>query len=159
MKQKIFILLINLAAVCPWKAMAQADIAVSGANGSGSGGTVSYSVGQVAYRQYSENIGSVSEGVQQAYEVSELGLEKNLGAFDCIIYPNPTLSGVRLILRDSSYPKMHADLLDVTGKALLTFSVLNEVQDIPMEYQLAGTYILRIYSAKKEVKSFTIIKY
>ena len=159
MKQKIFILLIGIVWACPWQTMAQANITASGGNGIGPGGAVSYSVGQVAYRQYVGVAGSVSEGVQQTYEIAELNLEANLDVFDCIIYPNPTLSGVRLVVRDSSYPEIHADLFDVAGKTVLTFPVLVEEHDIPMGHQPAGTYVLRLYSAKKMVKSFKIIKY
>jgi hypothetical protein len=159
MKQKIFILMISLMAVCQWRAIAQADVTVSGGNGNSSGGTVSYSVGQVAYKQYAETDGSVSEGVQQTYEVADLSLENNSTIFDCAVYPNPTFSGVRFILQDSSYPEMHADLFDATGKAVLVLPMLYEQQDIQLGHLPAGTYVLRVYSAKKTVRSFKIIKY
>jgi len=159
MKQKVFILVMGMVVVWSYKATAQADITVSGANGTGSGGKVSYSVGQVAYQQYAGSTGSMSEGVQQTYEVVELGLENNPTIFDCSVYPNPTFSGVRFIVQDSSYPEIYADLLDVTGKTVQAYPVLYEQQDIQMEDLPAGTYILRLYSAKKPVKSFKIIKY
>ncbi|MCP4553263.1 MAG: T9SS C-terminal target domain-containing protein, partial [Bacteroidetes bacterium] len=40
----------------------------SGGEASGSGGAVSYSVGQVVCQTYSGTNGSVAEGVQQPYE-------------------------------------------------------------------------------------------
>jgi hypothetical protein len=51
---------------------AQEVIPAVGGNASGSGGSVSYSVGQVAYQTHTGTNGSVVEGVQQPYEISVL---------------------------------------------------------------------------------------
>jgi hypothetical protein len=67
----------------------QKSIVASGGKASGSGGTASFSVGQVSYKSPSGNI--VSDGVQQPYEIQTLGKSN----FDTILlemkaYPNPT---------------------------------------------------------------------
>lgn len=50
----------------------QAQTSVNATDGdvSGSGGSVSYSVGQVVYTTHTGTSGSVAEGVQQPYEIS-----------------------------------------------------------------------------------------
>lgn len=50
--------------------LAQEKIIATGGDASGSGGSVSYSVGQVTYQTHIGTNGSVSEGVQQPYEIS-----------------------------------------------------------------------------------------
>jgi hypothetical protein len=48
---------------------AQEAIPASGGNGSGNGGSVSYSIGQVVDATYTGLSGSVAQGVQQPYEI------------------------------------------------------------------------------------------
>ena len=50
--------------------LAQESVSTSGSNASGTGGAVSYTVGQVAYTNSSGSNGSVSVGVQQAYTIT-----------------------------------------------------------------------------------------
>lgn len=59
---------------------AQTSVNVTGGNASGSGGSASYSVGQFVYQTHTGTSGSVSEGVQQPYEISVVtGLEEAKG--------------------------------------------------------------------------------
>ena len=53
---------------------AQENTVASGGKATGSGGTVSYSVGQVVYTTNAGTNGSLSQGVQQPYVVSTLSL-------------------------------------------------------------------------------------
>ena len=56
---------------------AQTSVNATGTNASGSGGTVSYSVGQVVYTNNTGTNGSVAQGVQQAFEILVVtGLEQ-----------------------------------------------------------------------------------
>ena len=64
MKQKIFIRLLFLL-IGIQQLQAQDAIANSGGNATGSNGTVSYTVGQVAYTSQTGASGSVAQGVQQ----------------------------------------------------------------------------------------------
>ena len=52
---------------------AQESFSASSDQVSGAGGSLSYSVGQVVYATYSDkNTGSVSQGVQQTYNITAL---------------------------------------------------------------------------------------
>ena len=48
---------------------AQTSVNTIGGNASGSGGSASYSVGQVVYQAHSGTNASIIEGVQQPYEI------------------------------------------------------------------------------------------
>ncbi len=74
-------------------------ISASGGNAGGSGGSVSYSIGQLFYKIYPGPDGSVAEGVKQPYEISVLtGIQEELG-INLVIsaFPNPAFN--YLILR------------------------------------------------------------
>ena len=84
---------------------AQKAIVISGGNASGSGGTSSYTVGQVFYHTLAGTNGSVSQGVQQPFEISVVtGIEEAM-AIQLMIsaYPNPTVDF--LILKVENYDR------------------------------------------------------
>ena len=58
---------------------AQTAIIASGGNASGSGGSMSFSVGQIVYNTNSGTNASVAEGVQQPYEISVFTEIRNAG--------------------------------------------------------------------------------
>ena len=70
----------------------QQAVVTAGAEATGTGGTVSYSVGQVVYQTHASTSGSVAEGVQQPYEISVLSSTKDVAGISltCSVYPNPT---------------------------------------------------------------------
>ncbi len=48
----------------------QSTIPTTGSTASGSGGTATYTVGQITYKTFSGTNGTVAQGVQQPYEIS-----------------------------------------------------------------------------------------
>src|SRR5665648_225468 len=76
---------------------AQQSVLTSGGNATGSSGSVSYSVGQLAWNMFLGTNGSVLQGVQQPYEISIInGIEENNIALNYVVYPNPTAGAVTL---------------------------------------------------------------
>jgi hypothetical protein len=56
---------------------AQESVNTASGNASGSGGSVSYSVGEIVYTTNAGDNGAVAQGVQQAYEISAVtGIEE-----------------------------------------------------------------------------------
>ena len=88
-----------LMLLCLPKLMAQQASVSSGGNASGTNGSSSYSVGQVAYTNQIGTTGSVNQGVQQPIEIFTLGNDE----FPEIklvmtLYPNPTTTWVNLLI-------------------------------------------------------------
>ncbi|MCL2289982.1 MAG: T9SS type A sorting domain-containing protein [Bacteroidetes bacterium] len=141
---------------------AQQSITTSGGNATGVGGSASYSVGQLDYQNYSGGNGSIAEGVQQPYEISEVGITDYEGiAIDCQVYPNPTNDVIQL--RITNYElRGGADLqlaiFDLNGKQLLQQEIAGEHTEISMSHLPTGTYLLHILADKKPAKAFKIIK-
>ena len=139
---------------------AQEAFSASGGEAAGSGGSVSYSVGQlVTTTNYGEN-GSVAQGVQQPYEISIIvGLEEAKGIkLICSAYPNPTNDLLKLKVENYDLDDLSYFLFSMNGNLLESNKIREKETSISMiEYQ-RGTYFLKILSKDKETKTFAIIK-
>jgi hypothetical protein len=139
---------------------AQKSVNTTGGNASGSGGSVSYSVGQVAYITNTGTNGSVSEGVQQPYEISVVtGLEEAKGINLLVTaYPNPTTDFLTLRIDEFELSNLHFQLYDMNGKLLENKKVTGNETSIVMSKLVPATYFVKVTEGNKEVKTFKIIK-
>ena len=139
---------------------AQEAIPVSGGNASGSGGAVSYSVGQLVYTTNTGTSGSVAQGVQQPYEISEVtGIEEVKGiTLQCSAYPNPATDYVKLKVENYETKNLTYWLYDINGKLLESKKIDGSETFINMEILVPATYFLKVIDNNKEVKTFKIIK-
>ena len=142
----IFLLAIGLTSL-----KAQEAITATGGNASGSGGSASYSVGQVVYTNNTGAGGSVSQGVQQPYEISVVsGIDDQGITLSYTIYPNPTTVNVVLEIGTSSsvatqnIASLQYILSDINGKKLNQQTITGNQTTISMEQLPAGTYFVTI---------------
>ena len=161
--KKLYLSVVLLFALGLTRLNAQESINVSGGNALGSGGSVSYSVGQVVYTTNSGTTGTVSQGVQQPYEISVItGFEDikwiNL---NCSVYPNPTTDYLTLkIDASASIPirNLSYQLYDMNGRLLESGKLESYETQIVMVNLVPETYLLEVFDQNKIVKSFKIIK-
>ncbi len=139
---------------------AQQTIPSSGGIASGTGGSVSYTVGQVLYTTNIGTNGSVAEGVQQPYEISVVvGLEETQdNKLVCTVYPNPATDLLTLETENPNNKNLFYQLYDITGILLISKKLINIKTTIPMTNLAPATYFLKITDNQKEVKTFKIIK-
>jgi hypothetical protein len=139
---------------------AQEASIVTGGNASGSGGSVSYSVGQVVYNTNTGLNGSVAQGVQQPYEISDItGIEETKGiTLQCTVYPNPTIDFLTLKVENYTTIGLTYQLYDVNGKLIESQKIAGNEASIVMSNLLPSTYFLKVTENNKEVKTFKIIK-
>jgi len=141
-------------------ANAQESANASGGEASGSGGTVSYSVGQIVYVTDEGSNGSAAQGVQQPFEISiVLGLEEVGIDLQLAAYPNPATD--RLTLRADRYDNnsLSYQLFDLNGRLLLQNQIkANETSIVMLDYQF-GVYLLKVLNNSKEIKTFKILKH
>ncbi len=140
---------------------AQEAIPVTGGNASGSGGSTSYSVGQVVYNTYTGTNGSVAHGVQQPYEISIIiGMEEAEGInLDVSAYPNPTTHSLNLKIENYDYSNLSYQLFDMQGKLIESKNIEGDQTKIVMSNLVPAAYFLKVFEDNKEVKTFKIIKY
>lgn len=143
------------------KLLAQNSPVSSGASAIGSGGSSSYSVGQIVYlTNYGENISAI-EGNQQPFEIIFLSNYTseaiNLG-FSA--YPNPTKNNLNLSFADElDLENMTYELFDLTGKIIISkTNIKSSKQIIYLANYQTGLYFLSIIKGNEIIKSFKIIK-
>lgn len=132
----------------------------AGGNATGSGGSVSYTMGQIAYSTITGAGGSVAQGVQQPFEISVVtALPEAKGiSLICTVYPNPVTD--KLILKfDNEFPLNYfAWLYDSQGRQIEEIKLVNNETSIDMSKLVIGSYFLKVIHLDNEVKTFKIIK-
>jgi hypothetical protein len=141
-------------------ALAQSANTASGGNATGTGGSVSYTVGQVVYTTNTGINGTVAQGVQQPYEISVATAIRNTEKIilECLVFPNPTRGEVKLVVRTRKFENLRFQLYDMNGICIQDKRIDNDETEILMESLSSSTYILKVLSGNKEVKTFKIIK-
>ncbi len=141
------------------KLFAQQDILSASCNATGISGTVSWSVGQVAYSDWNNITGFLTEGVQQPYEIFIISdVEESGSDPDFIVYPNPTSGKVTLKLLNHHLNNLSSCIYDAEGALMCRNTIDAEEVIIPMENLKPATYFLIILEKDRPVKSYKIIK-
>ncbi|MCE9540408.1 MAG: T9SS type A sorting domain-containing protein [Bacteroidetes bacterium] len=136
---------------------AQETVSATGSNATGVGGSLSYTVGQVAYTTNTGTNGSVAQGVQQPYEISTtLGINETTINLGLSIYPNPTTD--YLTLKVEKTDGLNFQLFDLQGRLIESKTVNSTSTNISLESQPSATYFLKVAKGNQIVKIFKIIK-
>jgi hypothetical protein len=151
-----------LAVSCSFIALAcgQSAIPATGGSATGSGGTVTYTIGQFTYHSYSDGNKSVTQGIQQPYEISVVtAIENTEGiTLDFKIYPNPTRDFIILTIKPFDDDRLLYRLYDFNGILLTEKKIDAGMTEIPMVAFYPSIYFLRIFKDNQVVKVFKIIK-
>lgn len=144
---------------CLPKLMAQNATVASGGNASGSGGSSSYSVGQVVYTNAVGTNGSINQGVQQPVEIFELGTNDFPEiTLTMSIYPNPTSALVNLSIPNYNSENINYQLFDLNGRSIQTNKILQKETQISLQNLSNAIYFLTVSDNNKLLKTFKIIK-
>jgi hypothetical protein len=161
MKQKRKILFaFFLSGFCLAIVQGQQTIPAAGGNITGSGGSVSYSAGQILCSTISGANGSVVQGVQQPYEISVVTALKNAEEIylECSVYPNPTNGLAKLVFKSPDFDNLRFRLYNINGEILQDRKVESSETEISLENLSSSVYFLKVYNNNLEVKVFKIVK-
>lgn len=160
MKRHTLVLVFLLSGTALCGIWAQDTVLSSGGDATASPGSVSYSIGQVAYTSQSSLAGIVNAGVQQPIEVIMVGSEEPLSGVTIGIFPNPSkdylvleLSGEDMVHRQFSF-----SLYDLYGKLLLREHIAGRSVTVPLEAYTHGMYLLKVSHNNDVIKTFKVIK-
>jgi hypothetical protein len=132
----------------------------AGGNALGSGGSASYTIGQVVYQTLFGTNASMAEGVQQPYEISVI---TGFGEAKCIgltvsAYPNPVGDFLMLNIENNEFSTFSFQLCDTQGKPLHKENIASGKTSIGMNNLKPAIYFLKISQNNKYIKTFKIIK-
>ncbi len=139
---------------------AQEAILAADCEALGSGGSISYSVGQVLYSSNTGTNGIVAQGDQQFYEI----ITESVGTGDIdhalAIYPNLITDFLTLQVENTQLPNLQLQLLDVMGRLIESRRITGDKNHIMMGHLASAPYTLKIadINTPTETKIFKIIK-
>lgn len=137
---------------------AQESVIAAGGNAAGSGGTISYSAGQIFYSINVGPSGTVAEGVQQPYEISVISSIEEITGITGTVFPNPAADFLTLRIEMVDGMEISYKLFDIGGR-LLEDRRITEIETILYMGRFSpGTYFLKITGNNQDLKTFKIIK-
>lgn len=138
---------------------AQETISVSVVEAIGSGGRVSYTIGQLVYTNPTTAAGSLNQGIQQSIEFVTLSNpELTAVTLKAVTYPNPTTDFIILALKDANLTGVSYTMYDLLGRFVNKGTVTTFETKIGMKSVPIGVYILRVQQNNQALKTFKIIK-
>lgn len=156
--KKSIVLFTALCLLAVMTAQAQSAIVPAGGTASGNGGTVTYTAGQIAIQTNSDGTTSISEGVQQPFEISVVGVDERPDiTLTAKLYPNPTLSTCNLQC-DSWMGLDEVRIYDSNGKYLFQKKIEGSLTEMDFSSYAPGTYFVNVYSGKQTLKAFKVVK-
>ena len=154
-KIKLSVLLLGIGMTV----QAQQATTASGGDASGSGGTAAFSVGQVVYTANTNASGTLSQGVQQAYEIFTLSIKETELNISLKAFPNPTLNNLTLQISDYKNEKLSYQLYDIQGRLLNNGQIVAQQTNIEMTSLPTAIYFINVVNQENQkVQSFKIIK-
>jgi hypothetical protein len=152
---------ITIAALLPFGIVgfAQENSVAAGGDATGSGGSISYSVGQVVYTVNSDNNTVITQGIQQTYEVSDISaIGETAINLNVSVYPNPTTNFISMELENNELDGLSYQLIDFQGKIISNTKVAETKTNISMLELPQATYFIHVVKNNQTVKTFKIIK-
>lgn len=163
MKKTTFSILLCLLVLTGW---AQSNTVTTGGSANGNGGSATYTVGQIAVQTLTDGNISLSEGVQQPFEISTVGIDEYPGiSLYAKVFPNPTLGKLTLELSEetaqilfSNSSQLQYRLSDANGKTLKSGNIVSNTSVVDLSDFAPGSYFISISNAKKILKTFKVVK-
>jgi hypothetical protein len=155
MKHILFLISLFISVV----SYGQRDLVSSGSDATGSGGSVSYSIGQLAYESASGTNGKITQGVQQPYEIFALSTPDTSSSFFATLFPNPTATSVVLLIDlEKEGANFDYELTDINGKIIRFGRVTANETIINVEGFAEACYFVNVLEGNKRVKTFKLLK-
>ena len=142
---------------CGFCSFAQNAISSTGGHFKTTGGSTSFTVGQVAYVLKKGNGSYLNEGVQQVYTKKTTPVEELVYLKEVQLYPNPTQETMTLILSSKEDVQVRYTIMDYLGKEIKNGIILSEKSEISLRDLPSGNYFISLKS-KKEHRIFKMVK-
>jgi hypothetical protein len=142
---------------CDFCSFAQNAVSTTGGHFKTTGGSTSFTVGQVAYVLKKGTDSYLNEGVQQVYTKKTTPIEELVYLKEVQLYPNPTQETMTLILSSKEDVQVRYTIMDYLGKEIKYGIILSEKSEISLRDLPSGNYFISLKS-KKEIRIFKMVK-
>lgn len=137
---------------------AQQGTVSAGGTANGTGGTVTYTIGETNYINTTGSTGTITQGLQQPIEFWTVSIEESTLQANIGIYPNPTNQYIVISVGASDVNDLKYQLYDMQGSLLAEKVIDGTETSIFMDNYASATYYLKVLNSKNESKEFKIIK-
>ena len=110
----------------------QNALSAAGGHFKSSGGSTSFTVGQVAYVLKKGTGSYLNEGVQQVYTKKTTPIEELVYLKEVQLYPNPTQETFNLIISTKEDVQVRYTIMDYLGKEIRNGNILSEKSEISL---------------------------
>jgi hypothetical protein len=140
--------------------IAQNSVNTGGGNTNGTGGSVSYSIGQVFTQSVADTSGKVNQGVQQPIEIFiNTGIDnKTIQLVNANVFPNPTQHFLILEINEKNLNTFSFILQDLAGKVIETKTITSDKTELQVAHLKSATYLVNILKGETILKSFKVVK-
>ncbi len=158
MKFIFFVIGLLLLGAIDLQAQINSNTVSAGGVSTGTGGTITYSIGQVDDIRATGTGGTILQGVQQPFEIFVVsGVEETGIGLVASVFPNPTANILTLSIINSNLQQIKYKLFDVNGKLLSEQNINEEQTSVEMTGYASGSYFLSVLNNNKELKTFKFI--
>ena len=139
-------LILTLMILSRTELQAQVAIPASGGYASESAVSISYSIGQLVYINYTGSNSSIIPGVQQPYEISVLSGIKEATNINiiCSVFPNPSTDIIIMKVENYTKEDLSYQLYDLYGNLLENNKIEGNETSIHMVNYKCAPYFLRV---------------
>lgn len=137
----------------------QSNTVTTGKTATGATGSATYSIGQIDYQTNSGSSGTISQGIQQAFEIVTLSTN-DIPQIQLVatVYPNPTVQDITLTIKEYDLTNLEYTLFDLQGRIISNGKITQNETQIEMGHLSSANYFLKVSQANKDLKTFKIIK-
>ena len=139
---------------------AQSAVHTSWGTGTGSGGNMTFSVGQIFIQNITvPGVAQITEGVQHPLEVLTIGMDDESQTLEAILlYPNPTAGVLNLQIKGFYSNLFSFKVFNNLGQCIQEGDVQNENSLLSLESLAAGSYRVQVMSTLGKQIIFQVIK-
>ena len=137
---------------------AQSSPVATGGDVSGAGGSLSYSIGLIDYKQLDETDGSIYQGVQQPYELFSVGLEEWDSNVSISAYPNPMTSQLTIAFPEGVLEDVRYTMTDEAGRVIQNGTLETKETVIDVLELARANYFLTVYKNDQSVRTYKLVK-
>lgn len=139
-------------------ANSQCKTVSGGGIGIGSGGSLSFAIGQGFTISMTNEKMNSSKIIKQTLKEKILSNESDGILVDIKIFPNPTKNNVVLRISNVVNDKFYYQLYDLIGSRIMNKEIKSVETNIYMDNLVDGIYLLKVLKNNREIKIFKIIK-